>query len=186
MTRDRAVTRQEVPILKTQRLRLRSWQPQDTDAFARMNAHPEVMHDYGGPISRADSDAKFDRYTSAFEEHGFGRWLIETPAGDYLGYCGVMRAYPGHPLGAHHEIGWRLVRHAWGYGYATEAARVGLEDVFQRIGLVEVLAYTAADNVRSQAVMARLDLERDPTRDFVAKNDLVGEWRGLVWVARPH
>ena len=75
-----------------------------------MNAHPEVMHDYGGPISRADSDAKFDRYTSAFEEHGFGRWLIETPAGDYLGYCGVMPAYPGHPLGEHHEIGWRLVQ----------------------------------------------------------------------------
>lgn len=172
-------------MLEAPRLHLRSWRPEDSDAFATMNAHPEVMRDYGGPISRADSDAKLERYTSAFEATGFGRWLVESAAGDFLGYCGVMAAYPGHPLGPHHEIGWRLVRHAWGHGYATEAARVALNDVFQRIGLVEVLAYTAPDNSRSQAVMARLDLQRDPARDFVAKSDLVGEWQGLVWVARP-
>ncbi|MGD8417812.1 MAG: GNAT family N-acetyltransferase [Pseudomonadales bacterium] len=170
--------------LDTDRLRLRTWREDDRDAFAAMNAHPEVMRDYGGPISREDSDAKFDRYAGAFDVCGFGRWLIETAAGDYLGYCGVMPAYPGHPLGDHHEIGWRLVRHAWGYGYATEAARAALKDVFGRIGLDEVLAYTAPDNLRSQAVMARLNLERDPCLDFVAMNDLVGEWQGLVWVAR--
>jgi len=100
-----------------------------------------------------------------------------------LGYCGVMPGYPGHPLGTHHEIGWRLVRAAWGHGYATEAARAALADVFQRIGLLEVLAYTTAENARSQAVMARLALKRDPARDFVAVSDPVGEWRGLVWVA---
>ena len=161
-------------FLKTDRLHLRSWREEDLHPFAAMNAHPEVMLDYGGPLSRADSDAKLKRYAAAFEEHGFGRWLVETPGGDFMGYCGVMSA-----------IGWRLVRHAWGHGFATEAARTALEDVFDRIGLDEVLAYTAPDNVRSQAVMRKLDLERDPARDFVAIYDATGQWRGLVWVARP-
>lgn len=88
-----------------------------------------------------------------------------------------------HPLGPHVEIGWRLVRWAWGNGYATEAAAATLKDAFDRAGLVEVLAYTAPDNVRSQAVMARLRLRRDPARDFTADYNGLRGWRGLVWVA---
>ena len=171
--------------LKTTRLRLRKWLVSDRDAFTEMNAHPEVMNDFGRPLTRAESDAKFNRYVGAFENHNFGRWLIETYNGDYLGYCGVMPSNKGHPLGGHHEIGWRLVRHAWGHGYATEAARAALEDIFQRIGLAEVLAYTTEENTRSQAVMRKLRLERDMSRDFFSQ-DLIGyEWPGLVWVARP-
>ena len=59
-----------------------------------------------------------------------------------------------------------------------------LDDAFLRIGLPEVVTYTASDNLRSQAVMTRLKLERDPARDFTADYDGVKAWRGLVWVAR--
>ena len=58
-------------------------------------------------------------------------------------------------------------------------------DMFRRFQPAEVLSYTAPDNSRSQSVMRKLGLERDTARDFVASNDLVGEWRGLVWVAKP-
>ena len=49
-------------IINTPRVRLRCWEQADRDAFATMHADPEVMHDYGGPISRSESDAKLDRY----------------------------------------------------------------------------------------------------------------------------
>jgi RimJ/RimL family protein N-acetyltransferase len=149
-----------------------------------MHADPEVMHDYGGPISRKESDAKLDRYSATYRQHGFCRWAVETHEGAFLGYAGVMPSRPGHPVGSHFEIGWRLVRRAWGHGYATEAARAALSDAFTRVGLTEVLAYTALDNLRSQAVMDRLQLRRDPSRDFTADYDTVKGWRGLVWVAR--
>ena len=93
-----------------------------------------------------------------------------------------MPSPPGHPLGPHAEVGWRLARSAWGHGYATEAAQASLDDVFTRCGLTEVLAYTAPDNLRSQAVMSRLELRRDPARDFSIP-DGPRIWHGLTWVA---
>src|SRR6266850_2934402 len=79
---------------------------------------------------------------------------------------------------AMNEIGWRLIREAWGHGYATEAARAALIDVFRRVKLIEVLAYTDAQNIRSQAVMRRLGLSRDASRDFAIYSDRLGTWRG--------
>jgi RimJ/RimL family protein N-acetyltransferase len=170
-------------IIETPRLRLRCWRRADQETFAHMNADPEVMLDLGGPISRAASDAKLDRFAAAFSQHGFCRWAVDSRSGDFLGYAGVMPSHPDHPLGPHFEIGWRLTRNAWGHGYATEAARAALDDAFGRVELKEVVAYTAPDNLRSQAVMERLRLQRAPSRDFTLVPGGVGVWCGLVWVA---
>ena len=142
------------------------------------------MRDYGGVLARPESDAKLDRYMAAFERHGFCRWAIEMLSGEFLGYAGPMPLPPEHPLGPHVDIGWRLARFAWGHGYATEAAKAALSDAFTRCRQSEVIACTAPDNLRSQAVMGRLALRRDPSRDFT---DLSGAraWHGLVWVAEP-
>lgn len=171
-------------LIETTRLRLRVWRTTDRDAFAAMSSDAEVMADEGGPLDRASSDAKLDRYAAAFARYGFGRWVVEDHDGAFLGYAGVMPSPTSHPLGEHFEIGWRFMRGAWGHGYATEASRAALDDVLGRAGLDEVLAYTAADNLRSQAVMERLRLRRDPARDFTADYAHQKGWRGLVWVAR--
>lgn len=171
-------------MLKAARLTLRRWRETDREAFAALNADPEGTRDLGGPLDRSQSDAKFDRYVASFEQHGFSRWAVEDPEQLFLGYAGVRPSPPNHPLGPHAEIGWRLVRSAWGQGYATEAAAAALLDAFTRIGLGEVLAYTSHDNVRSQAVMQRLGLQRDPARDFSHIYD-GRPWQGLVWGARP-
>ena len=168
--------------LKTDRLILRPWRPDDGDAFAKLNADVEVMKDLGGPLNRRASDAKLDRYRAAFEQHGFSRLAIEEKDGTFVGYAGVMPAAYDHPLAPHNQVGWRLVRSAWGKGYATEAARAALDDALTRVGLDEVLAYTSVDNLRSQAVMERLGLRRDPMLDFDMLNEEV-PWHGLVWVA---
>lgn len=170
-------------VIDTARIRLRPWRDDDGDLFAALHAHPEVMQDLGGPIGRAASDAKLVRYRAAYHRYGFSRWAIETQDGDFVGYAGVMPSGNDHPLGPHFQIGWRLMRHAWGKGYASEAAAAALHDAFARTGLTEILAYTAPDNLRSQAVMARLAMTRDPSRDFTLTADKVGAWHGVVWVA---
>jgi RimJ/RimL family protein N-acetyltransferase len=169
-------------MIQTARLKLRPWEERDRQPFAAMNADPEVMHDLGGPISREASDAKLDRYAAAFAQRGLSRWVLESGDGMFLGYTGVLYRVES-AIGEHREIGWRLVRDAWGYGYATEAAQAALHDAFTRAKLTEVLAYTSPDNLRSQAVMARLKLQRDPSRDFTADFGR-GDWHGMMWVAR--
>jgi RimJ/RimL family protein N-acetyltransferase len=172
-------------MIDTLRTRLRPWRENDADLFAALHAHPEVMRDLGGPISRTASDAKLANYTAAFRRYGLSRWAIETRDGDFLGYAGVMPSAASHPLGPHFQIGWRLMRNAWGMGYATEAAAAALHDAFLRVGLNEIIAYTARDNLRSQAVMDRLRLTRDPLRDFSITHDDASVWHGMVWAARP-
>lgn len=94
----------------------------------------------------------------------------------------MLCADPDHPLGVHHEIGWRFCRDAWGRGLATASARQALDHAWAALSLVEILSYTAADSLRSQGVMRRLGLRRDPERDFTAQYPR-GAWSGLVWVA---
>jgi RimJ/RimL family protein N-acetyltransferase len=173
-------------MIRTERLKLLPWRDDHRAPFAEMHGDPAVMYDLGGPIVRAESDAKLDRYRASYAEHGLARWAVETLGGDFLGYAGIMpRLASGHPLGAHFEIGWRFTRRAWGNGYATESAQAALDDAFRRAGLKQIVSYTSADNLRSQAVMARLGLQRGPSRDFTAEDARVGLWRGLVWAAFP-
>lgn len=170
-------------IIKTSRTKLRCWKNSDRDAFANLHADPEVMSDYGELLDRSQSDEKFDHYVLAFERGGFCRWALEDLHGDFLGYVGIMPQKGNHSIGPHVDIGWRLKRSAWGRGYATEAAQAVLDDAFTRCRLTEVFAYTATDNLRSQAVMERLNLRRAPLRDFIEAHSL-GTWHALVWVAK--
>lgn len=170
-------------MIRTDRLILRPWRDADLDGLAGMLADAEVMADYGGPLDRENAARKLARYRDAYERSGFSRFAVTDPDGGFLGYVGIMPVDSGHPVGPGVEIGWRLVRRAWGQGLATEAARASLEDGFARHGFDEVLSYTEPANLRSQSVMRKLNLERDTARDFETVND-GHAWRGLVWVAR--
>lgn len=169
-------------MIRTERLLLRKWDEDHRAAFASLHADAEVMADLGGPIDRAASDLKFDRYRLAWEEHGIGRWAVETPSGEFLGYCGVMpRPTLDHPLGPHREVGWRFRRSAWGRGYASESARAAIDHAVGSVGLREIVSYTQVDNLRSQAVMRRLGFRRNPDRDFSEALPSGGRWEALVW-----
>lgn len=171
-------------MIRTARLVLQPWSERLREGFAALHADPEVMADQGGPISPAASDAKFDRYRAAFERDGVSRWAVEGGWGQFVGYVGVMfRPEMDHPLGSHYEIGWRLARSAWGLGYATEAARSALDHAVGVLGDQEIVSYTSETNQRSRAVMDRLGLKREPTRDFSIEDGRMGSWRGLVWTA---
>ncbi len=175
-------------MIETERLILRPWEERDRESYAALNTDPEVMHDYPVLPERVWVDAKFDRYTEHFSDHGFGRWMLERKSdGAVLGYTGIMPMRLGHPFEEGMEIGWRLARAAWGHGYASEAARAALADGFGRLGFEEVLAYTAETNVRSQAVMRRSGMNHDPARDFhhPDQGDGLSLRRWVVYAATP-
>jgi RimJ/RimL family protein N-acetyltransferase len=64
------------------------------------------------------------------------------------------------------EVGWWLPYAQWGNGYATEGARAALDYAFGTLGRSEIVAMTTPVNLRSQRVMQRLGMTRDPADDF--------------------
>ena len=151
-------------MIQTRRLLLRRWTPADDEPLADINADPEIAYWLGGPAFAANP-AQVDRYNASIDEHGFGRFAVERlEDGALIGAVGPMPIGAGLPVSGY-EIGWRIARSAWGQGYATEAAQAAMAHAFS-LGVEEILAFTAESNVRSQAVMARLGLTRDASRDF--------------------
>jgi RimJ/RimL family protein N-acetyltransferase len=165
--------------LMTPRLLLRRWQPEDLDPFAALNADPEVMQHFPSTYDRAVTASMIAVWEAKIDRQGFGLWAVErSEDGVLLGMAGLNPVPPGIIAGDGLEVGWRLARHAWGYGYATEAGRAAV-DVARRIGVPSVWSFTSLGNHRSQAVMRRLGLgfvrnfdhpnipDGDPTRAHV-------------------
>lgn len=162
-----AVNPESGPTLRTDRLVLRRWRPDDRVPFARLNADPEVMRHFVKPLSRDESDALVDRIEAQFETRGYGLWAVERRAdGAFLGFTGLADFVFGEPARAFVEVGWRFDRFAWGHGYATEAAREALRFGFEDVELPEIASWTSPLNVPSMRVMERIGLHRDPADDF--------------------
>jgi ribosomal-protein-alanine N-acetyltransferase len=155
------------PTLITERLRLRRWCRSDREPFAALNADPMVMEYLPGRLSRAASDRLVARIEAGFDRHGYGLWALELRStGEFLGFTGLeVPSFEAH-FTPTVEVGWRLARSAWGHGYATEAGRASLAFGFEEVGLEEIVSTTSAPNTRSQAVMKRIGMTRDPADDF--------------------
>ncbi len=161
---------------------MRRWREADREPFAAMNADPEVMRYFPAPLDRAASDAMVDRIEDLFRRQGFGLWALEMAStavaapelastelastelastGEFIGFAGLNPMPDGVPGAGGMEVGWRLARHAWHQGYATEAAAASAGVAFQGAGLAELWSITAVLNEPSQAVMRRLGMTLD-------------------------
>jgi RimJ/RimL family protein N-acetyltransferase len=151
----------------TARLRLRQWRDSDLAPFFALARDPQVMEFLLPLPTRADSDGMVARLQARFAENGWGFWAVEEKAsGEFIGFTGLNVPAVALPFSPCVEIGWRLARHAWGKGHASEAARGALQVGFERLGLEEIVAFTAAGNLRSAAVMERIGMREDVAGAF--------------------
>lgn len=154
-------------MIRTERLVLRDWRDDDLDAFARLNADPAVMEHLPKELTAKESDEAAARIRKAIEDRGWGLWAVEAPgAARFCGFVGLQPVPFEAPFGPRVEIGWRLARAVWGRGYATEGARAALAYAWETLGEKEIVSMTVPANVRSQRVMQRLGMTRDPADDF--------------------
>jgi len=164
----------------TERLILRPWELRDIDPFAALNAHPEVMRYFPATFTREETAAFVER-VAALEDQGLGFQPVEERAtGDLVGIVGMAPVKPEFPSAPATEIGWRLARHHWSKGYASEAARAWLAHGFGALGLEEIVAFTFTGNAPSRRVMERLGMRHNAADDF--ENPDIAEGHPL----RPH
>ncbi len=155
------------PTIETARLVLRPWRDSDVEHWVAMNADPRVTEFLARAYTRAMSEAGAVAMREALERKGYGWWVVDVRGGpEFAGVVALQEVPFEAPFTPANEIGWRFAPDSWGRGYATEGARAALAFAFDSLGWEEVVAFTAASNVRSQRVMDRLGMSRNPADDF--------------------
>lgn len=153
--------------LRTARTLLRQWKDSDLPAWCAMNADARVRRYFPATLGTEMAVQEAQRIRGAIAQRGWGMWALELPGSlPFAGTMGLHVTTIDAPFVPTVELGWRLAPEAWGRGLATEAAQAAVRFAFEHLGLDEVTAYTAADNLPSQAVMQRLGMQRSPADDF--------------------
>jgi ribosomal-protein-alanine N-acetyltransferase len=174
--------------IATRRLLLRAWVEADLGRAASWHADQRVMRHLGGVMDREASDATVLRWCDELRSEGFTMLALCLAGSEVpVGAVGLGRPRFASWFTPCVEVGWRLEYAAWGKGYASEAARAVVRDGFGRLGVPEIVAFAAPENQRSQRVMQRIGMRRDPNGDFLRPSSVRGgpaRWQ-VVWRARP-
>ncbi|WP_374535993.1 GNAT family N-acetyltransferase [Chitinimonas taiwanensis] len=153
--------------LRGERVLLHDWRDDDLPTWVAMNADPAVRRYFPSVLDEAAALGEASRIRAHAEREGFTFWALEIPGvADFAGFVGLIRTGFDAHFTPCVEIGWRLAQAYWGQGYASEAARLALQQGFDTLQLDEIVALTVPANLPSQAVMQRIGMRRDPADDF--------------------
>lgn len=147
-------------VLQTERLTLRRFTPDDLDLLYELDHDPAVMHFINGGKPTPRAEIENDQLPGIIAAYdcwpGFGRWAaIETRSGRFLGWFALRVEADAVDTP---ELGYRLHRHAWGQGFATEGARALVRKAFTESGAQRVWATTMTVNTASRWVMEKAGL----------------------------
>ena len=126
----------------------------------------------GGVMGRELTWRSVCAMAGAWTIEGFSMFsVIEKQTGSWIGRVGPWRpeGWPGT------EIGWGIIRSAWGKGYATEAATAAMDYVVDELGWTEIIHTILPENFRSIRVVERLGSR------YLRKAPTPPPFEGLVW-----
>jgi RimJ/RimL family protein N-acetyltransferase len=141
------------PTLETERLILRPPIEADLDGWAELMGNPEAARFIGGVQARAGAWRGMAAMTGSWALKGFGMFsVVDKAEGRWLGRLGPWQPadWPGT------EVGWGLVRRAWGQGYAAEGAVAAIDWAFDTLGWTEIIHCIDPDNLPSIRLAERL------------------------------
>jgi RimJ/RimL family protein N-acetyltransferase len=114
-----------IPVLETERLRLRAHTLADFPTYCTLWADPAVTRYIGGePNTPEESWGRLLRNAGHWSLLGFGSWLVEEKStSDFVGEVGIFnyKRETDPPLTNIPEVGWILSPAKHGRGYASEA-----------------------------------------------------------------
>ena len=147
-------------MIETKRLRLRRVRISDHAAFDSLFSDEEVMESSDdGPLDSKEVGVWMNRQIDVYEKsNGVEMLAVEMKStSEVIGYCGLtqFRDIDGLP---EVEVGYRLIRKFWGYGYATEAAGAVRDYAFSALNLPRLVALIEPVNERSIRVARKLGM----------------------------
>ena len=171
-----ALHRASVPVIDTERLRLRAPRIEDLPLWTARYTGPDAVY-IGGTFDDPECVAweEFAYYTGAWMLYGHGLWTAERRADEAaIGFVHLAVEWDDWEI----ELGWQLIPKARGQGYGAEMARAarafGLEmlDTF--------VSYIDPENAPSNRLAERIGAHRDTAveaRIAAMEGDGVNVWR---------
>jgi RimJ/RimL family protein N-acetyltransferase len=145
-------------VIETERLLLRKpTLDDDASEFVRDDA---VQRWLGGGGDESPRDV-LERWVQRWDRNGIGQFIVELD-GRFIGRVGFVvwdartwetSAYDVAGAHAETELGWAILSHEWGHGYAVEAARAALDWARDRGRIISLIE---PRNVRSSRVADKL------------------------------
>lgn len=162
--------------LRTGRLVLRQWRPEDAAPLAEIYSEPSFL-EHMPPRDLEQTRAQIERFRREWIEEGFSHWAAEDLAtGRLIGRIGLLRHRDWPVSEAPVEVGWSLHPEFWGRGLATEGGRAALERWREQLtDDAQLISITLPANVRSRRVMEKLGLTYRGTAQWHA--------HAVVWYA---
>lgn len=152
--RQRRTTVVALAHFNTQRLVLRPFELEDTDAlFAFMSDALAMRHTYVAP-SREQCLHRLSTYEAMRPTLGFAPWVLRTSVGGPVIGWGGLSIDPEEPEWGL-EVGYALAPSVWGNGFATELVRFSLGFAFQVLSAPEVHAFAKPENLASIKVLQK-------------------------------
>lgn len=154
--------------LETNRLVLREWREEDSVFLPDVLADPEVMkYSDDGPL---DEERMRDWLRERLRDDGSdevlgNRAMERKKTNEVIGYVSLSdagnRCEPGDV-----ELGIRLLRSAWGHGFAYEAASIVTAFAFERQSTKRLVGIADPKNAKSVQLLLRLGMVFDREIEF--------------------
>ena len=140
-------------IFETERLIVQPFTEDDKEYFFQVNGDPDVMRYIRPAKSRLEADAFLVEVISYSNEMLiYGRWAVRDKIlNQFIGSFALIPVEHSTKM----QLGYALLPHHWGKGYATELTRAGICYTFTKTSLNEVYGYTEKGNLSSQKVLLK-------------------------------
>ena len=145
-------------IIETNRLLLRNFTLDDAALIYELNLDPEVTLYTGDPIQDINQaqDVLEQTILPQYALYNHGRWAVHVkPTQKFIGWCGLKARPERNEI----DLGYRLMKKAWGNGYATEAAYACLKYGFEKLNLQRIVGRAMPENTASLRVLEKCDMQ---------------------------
>lgn len=139
--------------IKTKRLIVRKFKPEDWQAVYEYTSSPEVMRYIPEDVFTEETAKEFIRKNIEKADH----FPVFIEGDILIGHIGFHKYFGNHT----YEIGWVFNPKFYNKGYASEAAYAVLRYAFEELGLHRIIATCQPENPPSYRVMEKIGMRRE-------------------------
>ena len=145
-------------IFETPRLFLRRFTEEDANLIYKLNSDPEIVKYVHEPVLENETQAKKIITDIILPQYklNLGRWAIHTKSDyEFIGWCGLKYIKETGIT----DLGYRLMKTAWGKGYATEAAQYTLIYSLRDLKIETITGMAHIENIASLKVLEKIGMK---------------------------